>query len=87
MIESLPDDNIDRIGEICFNVLNHHIEIQTDDEEEIKKIIPSLKTMADPDANIQEKRKLLCHPQVGSGLFTLMASVLPALISLIIPKK
>jgi hypothetical protein len=83
VIESLPDDIVDRIGEICFNVLNRHIEIKKGDKKKLKKIKPSIKTMADPDVNIQEKRKLLCHPQVGSGLFTLFSSILPFLISLI----
>ena len=37
----------------------------------------------DPDVSIKEKRKVLSKPQVGHGVFTLLAStVLPALISL-----
>ena len=37
----------------------------------------------DPDVSIKEKREVLSKPQVGHGLFTLLAStVLPELFSL-----
>ena len=83
LIEVLSDECINHICEICFNVVNSEFEIKRGDMKIIKKIAPSIKKLADSDVNIQEKRKLLRNPQVGSGIFTLIASVLPFLISLI----
>ena len=38
----------------------------------------------DPDVSIKEKRKVFSKPQVGQGIFTLLAStILPKLISLL----
>ena len=49
----------------------------------LKPIKKEFEKVMDPDVPIKEKRKVLSKPQVGHGIFTLLAStVLPALISL-----
>ena len=49
----------------------------------LKPIKKKFEKVRDPDVSITEKRKILSKPQVGQGIFTLLAStVLPALISL-----
>ena len=38
----------------------------------------------DPDVSIKEKHRIFSEPQVGQGVFTLLAStILPALFSLL----
>jgi len=86
LIEVLSDECINHICEICLNVVHSKFEVKRGDVKIIKKIAPSIKKLADPDASIQEKKKLLRNPQVGSGIFTLIASVLPALISILASK-
>ena len=50
----------------------------------LKPIEKEFEKVRDPDVSIKKKRKILSKPQVGHGIFTLLAStVLPALISLI----
>ena len=47
----------------------------------------SLRKLADPKLSVKSKRKLLREPQVGNGIFTILAStVLPALISALASK-
>ena len=49
----------------------------------LKPIRKEFENVMDPDVSIKEKRKILSKPQVGQGIFTLLAStILPALISL-----
>ena len=49
----------------------------------LKPIEKEFVKVMDPDVSITEKREILSKPQVGQGIFTLLAStVLPALISL-----
>ena len=49
----------------------------------LKPIKKEFEKVMDPDVSIKEKRKVLSKPQVGHGIFTLLAStVLPALISI-----
>ena len=49
----------------------------------LKPIKKEFKKVSDPDVSIKEKRKVLSKPQVGHGIFTLLAgTILPELISL-----
>ena len=47
----------------------------------LKPIKREFEKVRDPDLSIKEKHRILCKPQVGHGIFTLLAStLLPALI-------
>ena len=49
----------------------------------LEPIRKEFENVMDPDVSIKKKREILSKPQVGQGIFTLLAStVLPALISL-----
>ena len=49
----------------------------------LKPIKKEFEKVMDPDVSITEKCEILSKPQVGQGIFTLLAStILPALISL-----
>ena len=48
----------------------------------LKPIKKEFKKVIDSDVPIKEKRRILSEPQVGRGIFTLLAStILPALFS------
>ena len=45
-----------------------------------------VRKLADSKVSVKEKRNLLKDPQVGKGIFSLIAGVLPLLISALTPK-
>ena len=45
-----------------------------------------IRKLADYEVSVKEKRDLLKDPQIGEGVFSLISTVLPALISLLTQK-
>ena len=87
-IDNYSDNTIHDICEACYNIvlpLN-----KTKNSQLKKKLLPvhnEIRRLANPKLQIRTKRRLLKQPQVGSGVFTALASfVIPTLFSLLSPK-
>ena len=90
-LKNCPDECIHALCEVCFNLLHQTIKLGKDKKyrvkQKLKPIRVSLRKLADPKLSVKSKRKLLREPQVGNGIFTVLAStVLPALISALASK-
>ena len=81
------DDCIHAISECCHNILTDKFKFNHKQLSEIKEKLKPLKgeirRLAKPSTSIQTKRKILQKPQVGDGVFGIIASlVIPALMKL-----
>lgn len=90
-LKNCPDECIHALCEVCFNLLHQTIKLEKNKKYYLKKklkpIRVSLRKLANPKLPVKSKRKLLKEPQVGNGIFTILAStVLPALISALASK-
>ena len=90
-LENCPDECIHALCEVCFNLLHQTIKLGKNKKYYLKKklkpIRVSLRKLANPKLPVKSKRKLLKEPQVGNGIFIILAStVLPALISALASK-
>lgn len=90
-LKSCPDECIHALCEVCYNLLHQSLKIDKDKKYRLKKkLLPirvDVRKLADPKLSVKTKRKLLSKPQVGAGIFTILAStVLPALISALTSK-
>lgn len=90
-LNKCPDECIHTICEACYNILNQSVKLNKDQKHRVKKklkpIRDDVRKLSDPKLSVKTKRKILRKPQVGNGIFTLLATtVLPALISALIPK-
>lgn len=85
-LKNCPDECIHALCEICFNLLQQTIKLKKDKKhrlkQKLKPIRVDVRKLADSKLSVKSKRKLLTKPQVGHGIFTILAgTVLPALIS------
>ena len=89
-METCSDNCIDSICEFCFNLIQGNLPLDKSKrsriKEELKPIRFKLRKLADPEVSVQEKRELLQEQQVGEGIFPLITSIVPALISLLASK-
>ena len=90
-LKNCPDECIHALCEICYNLLHQSIELKKDKKyrlkQKLKPIRVDVRKLADSKQSVKSKRKLLYKPQVGHGIFTILAStVLPALISALASK-
>ena len=89
-METCSDNCIDSICEFCFNLIQENLPLKRKTKsrivEKLKPIRLKLRKLADPEVSVQEKRKLLQEQQVGEGIFSLITSIVPALISLLASK-
>ena len=90
-LKNCPDECIHALCEICFNLLHQTINLQKDKKYRLKQKLKPIRTdvrkLADFKQSVKSKRKVLSNPQVGNGIFTILAStVLPALISMLASK-
>ena len=74
------------IGWCCFNLLKDNIKLPLHKKKNIQILLKPIKQeiecISKSKASIKKKRLILSHPQVGHGIFTLLATtILPALIS------
>ena len=90
-LKNCPNECIHAPCEICFNLLHQSIKLQKDKKyrlkQKLKPIRVDVRKLANSKLSVKSKRKLLSNPQVGHGIFTILAStVLPALISALASK-
>ena len=90
-LKNCPDECIHALCEVCYNLLHQTIKLQKDKKHRLKqKLKPiriNVRKLADSKLSVKSKRKLLSNPQVGNGIFTILAStVLPALVSMLASK-
>jgi hypothetical protein len=91
VVDVCSDECIHAVCESCFNLLEGTIPIQKDKKVRLKsKLMPirfHIRKLADPKLSVKEKKEILKVPQVGKGIFSLIATtVLPALISALVSK-
>ena len=84
------DNCIHSLCEACFNLIHNNIPLEKSKKSRLKKKLTPirfhLRKLADPTVSVKDKRDLLKDPQVGGGIFSLIAAVVPALISALLPK-
>ena len=89
-METCSDNCIDSICEFCYNLIQENLPIDKSKrsriKEKLKPIRFKLRKLADSKVSALEKRKLLQEKQVGDGIFSLIASIVPTLISLLASK-
>ena len=91
MAHDCPENVIDSICECCYNLVNNYLPIKREKKyrarNRLNPIRHEVRELADSRTSLQRKRELLSDPQVGGGVFTILAStILPALIGALIPK-
>ena len=90
-VDNYSDNTINDICEACYNIVHKKLPLnKTENSQLKKKLLPvhnEIRRLANPKLQIRTKRRLLKQPQVGSGVFTALASfVIPTLISLLSSK-
>jgi hypothetical protein len=90
-VNEYSDDKINDICEACYNIVHKKLPLNKRKNSQLKKkLLPihdEVRRLADPKLQVRTKRRILKQPQVGSGVFTALASfVIPTLISLLTPK-
>ena len=90
-LKTCPDECIHALCEVCFNLLHQSLELGKDKKYRLKKKLKPIRVdvrkLANSRLSVKTKRKLLSKPQVGDGIFTILAStIIPALISAIASK-
>jgi len=91
MAHDCPENVVDSICECCYNLVNNYLPLNREKKyrarNRLNPIRHEVRELADSRTSLQRKRELLSDPQVGGGVFTILAStILPALISALIPK-
>ena len=85
VVDICSDDCIQAVCETCYNFLQNIIPLTYYQKCRLKsKLMPicfHIRKLADYKVSVKEKRYLLKDPQIGQGIFSLNATVLPALIS------
>ena len=90
-IDDYDDGKIHIICEACYNIVNKKIPLEKKKENKLKnrlmEIHKEVRQLANPKLTLKTKRKILKKSQVGSGIFTALATiVVPALLSLLAKK-
>ena len=90
VVDICSDDCILALCEACYNFLKDIIPLKYYQKCWLKsKLMPicfHVRKLADHKVSTKEKRDLLKDPQIGEGTFSLIATDLPALISLLTQK-
>ena len=87
-IHNCPDECIEHICEVYYNVLKGGIKLSPKNSNLVKNKLTrhrvDVRKFIDPKVSVKEKRKLLTKPQFGNGIFSLLSSaILPVLIGLL----
>ena len=90
-LKNCSNECIHAICEVCYNILHESLKLNKDKKyrikQKLKPIRVDVRKLADAELSVNTKRKILSKPQVGRGVFTVLAStVLPALISALLSK-
>ena len=85
-LENCPDECIHALCEVCFNLLHQTINLEKNKKnrlkQKLKPIRVDLRKLADSKLSVKSKRRILRKPQVGNGIFSILATtILPALVS------
>jgi len=91
MAQDCPEHIIHSVCECCYNLCQGYLPLPREKKyrarNALKPIRHEVRELADSGTLLKRKRQLLSDPQVGNGVFTILAStILPALISALIPK-
>ena len=91
MARDCPENIIHSICECCHNLVEDYLPLNREkkykDRDKLRPIRHEVRELTDSGTSVHRKRELLSDPQVGGGVFTILAStILPALISALIPK-
>ena len=91
MAQDCPEHIIHSVCECYFNLCQDYLPLTRDKRYRVRKALKPIRhevrELADSETSVERKRELLSDPQVGNGVFTILAStILPALISALIPK-
>ena len=90
-VDEYSDNKINDICEACYNIVHKKLRLNKSKNSQLKKkLLPihnEVRCLANPKLQLRTKRRLLKQSQVGSGVFTALASfVIPTLISLLTSK-
>ena len=90
-LTNYPDECIHAVCEACYNILYQSLKLNWDQKHRVKKklkpIRDDIRKLSNAELSVKTKREILRKPQVGKGIFTILATtVLPALISSLISK-
>ena len=80
--------DIHTISHCCYRLLDDNFNLPLHKKKSVQIFLPPIKeeieTLSNPKSSLKKKREILSHPQIGHGIFTLLATtVLPALVSLL----
>ena len=83
--------DIDTITICCANLIQDNIPLSLSKKKSIKLLLSpiqkDIKSISNRRTPIRRRREILSNPQVGSGIFTLLAgTILPAIISSVLSK-
>ena len=84
--EHTNSKDIHTISSCCFNLLEDNIPLPASKKKHINVFLTpiekEIKIIGNKKASMKIKREILSDPQIGQGIFTMLAStILPALIS------
>lgn len=90
-INDYSDEKIHNICEACFNIVHKKLPLNSRKKSQLKqRLLPiheEVRRLANPKLKLATKRRILKKTQVGSGIFTALASfVVPTLLSLLTSK-
>lgn len=90
-INDYSDEKIHNICEACFNIVHKKLPLNSQKKSQLKRrLLPiheEVRRLANPKLKLATKRRILKKTQVGSGIFTALASfVVPTLLSLLTSK-
>ena len=87
--EHTNSKDIHTISSCCFNLIEDNIPLPLSKKRQIKIFLKPIQNeisiLMDENKSVKSKREILSDPQIGNGIFTLLAStILPALISALV---
>ena len=82
----VPEEQLHNICKGCMNLISGNIELNSSKKHRIKRQLNPIKSeirkLADSKVTSKAKRRIPAKPQVGEGVFTILASaIIPALIA------
>ena len=88
IVPLLSDDCIHKICEGCQNLLQNTFDLDKNKtrivQRRLKKHRRVMRLFSKPETSIRRKRKILANQQIGSGIFSILAStIIPALVAAI----
>ena len=87
--EHTNSKGIHTISSCCFNLIEDNITLPITKKKQIKIFLKPIKKeiniISNKRGSVKSKREILSNPQIGNGIFTLLATtILPALVSALV---